>query len=121
MTNSSVWRDESAEVPDLRSIGGHAEESPRAGYFSASLSPSERVLWHIIDPIGYLVHWHIGESRQDPGRAVEYMTATCSGIELYVEVPVDWSGDGNFDRLVAMIAKQARERGVDPHLLLFGK
>jgi hypothetical protein len=73
------------------------------------------------EPIKAKVIFEGGESRDNPGEAVDYMLVTLTdGTELYAETEAvednDWY---NFDGLKAEIIKQAEENGIDPDRLYF--
>ena len=72
-------------------------------------------------PIKANVLFEGGESRNNPGEAVDYMLVTLTdGTELYAEAePVEGNEWGTFDALKAEILDQAAEYGIDPDRLYF--
>lgn len=73
-------------------------------------------------PIKANVLFEGGESRNNPGKAVDYMLVTLTdGTELYAEADaVEGSDWANFDDLKAQILEQASQNGIDHNRLYFG-
>ena len=78
-------------------------------------------LEYFAKPIKANVLFEGGESRNNPGKAVDYMLVTLTdGTELYAEAePVEGNEWGTFDALKAEILDQAAEHGIEPDRLYF--
>ena len=66
----------------------------------------------------YVVRYEGGESRTQPGRAVDYMLAVVDGVELYAETPAT-DDASSYDELRAEIIRQAAEVGISADQLSF--
>lgn len=66
------------------------------------------------------VQYLAGESRQHPGKAVDYMLAEVDGIKLYAEAEPQDDETGTYDELREEIIKQAKANNINPTKLNFG-
>lgn len=60
-----------------------------------------------------------GESRYQPGVAVDYMLAEVDDTELYAERPAADDESANYDALKDSILESARANGIDTDRLVF--
>ena len=82
------------------------------GIFMPEKEPARR---HFIS-----VEYGGGESLNNPGHAIDYMTAVVDGVELYAEMePVDGDETGTYDSLKAAIIEQAAAAGIAVNRLRF--
>ena len=65
------------------------------------------------------VLYEAGESRQNPGKVVDYMLAEVDGVELYAEAENDGEETATYEALKAEISRQAKASGIDPARLHF--
>lgn len=66
------------------------------------------------------VHYQGGESRLNPGKAVDYMVADADGVELYAELtPIDGDETGTYEELKSEIIDQAITADIDTDTLKF--
>jgi hypothetical protein len=71
------------------------------------------VEWGWLQP-PILVRYAAGESRQHPGKAIDYMLADVDGTELYAEAePVEGDETATYEDLAAEILSQAVAAGID--------
>lgn len=66
----------------------------------------------------YVVRYEGGESRTQPGRAVDYMLAVVDDVELYAETAAT-DDASSYDELRAEIIEQAAKVGVSADRLTF--
>ena len=60
-----------------------------------------------------------GDSRLNPGDAVDYMLAKVNGQELYAELPAFEDESGNYEALRGLMMAQAQDAGYDASVLRF--
>ena len=60
-----------------------------------------------------------GESRENPGKAVDYMMTEVHGVELYAEMEPGEDETATYEPLKAEIIRQAKAAGIDPERLHF--